>query len=210
MRIESKSVGPPSFALWLVTLFSSADETETIVGDLLEEFSELASKLGVAFARRWFWRQSVGTITDVAVAGFRSAPFTMIGAVVGGSLLTGLFRFFQPAMTTVLDRLHLYENHPGAYIFFLSYGMLVGRIALYALIGIVVAVIAKGKEITATLVLSFIGTALTAAGFLFMMARNVHFWWGMIPWSFASQLAIVIGGAIVRMGRSVRIGGHSV
>jgi hypothetical protein len=52
MTSQSQFVQPPRFAVWLLTLFALDDEAESILGDLLEEFSLLASKLGVPFARR--------------------------------------------------------------------------------------------------------------------------------------------------------------
>ena len=73
MTQESR-VRPPRIAAWLVDLFAP-DETETIAGDLLEEFSELASKLGVTSARRWYWRQSVKAIAHLVATAFRDAPW---------------------------------------------------------------------------------------------------------------------------------------
>ena len=46
-------VQPPRFAVWLVNLFTPCEQSDSILGDLLEEFSGLASKSGMAFARRW-------------------------------------------------------------------------------------------------------------------------------------------------------------
>ncbi len=59
---QASFVQPPRIAVWLVDLFTPDKQAESIPGDLLEEFSDLASKSGVAFARRWYWRHSVKTI----------------------------------------------------------------------------------------------------------------------------------------------------
>jgi hypothetical protein len=68
-------VQPPRFAVWLVNLFTPYEQAESIPGDLLEEFSELALKSDGAFARRWYWRQSVKTIGHLIGCGFRSVPW---------------------------------------------------------------------------------------------------------------------------------------
>ena len=74
MMSQDFSVQPPRIATWLIGLFTSDNEAEAIPGDLLEEFSHLASKAGVAIARRWYWRQTGKTITHLAGGAFRSAP----------------------------------------------------------------------------------------------------------------------------------------
>lgn len=53
---------PPRIAAWLVELFVSVEQAESILGDLHEEFSDVASKSGVVAARRWYWRQSINTL----------------------------------------------------------------------------------------------------------------------------------------------------
>ncbi|HEX4168410.1 MAG TPA: permease prefix domain 2-containing transporter [Bryobacteraceae bacterium] len=202
MTSQPASIHPPRIAAWLVALFTCPEETEVILGDLHEEFSQLLSKLGIAAARNWYWRQSVRTSADLVGAGIRTAPWSTAAAVAAGFLLTRLLRFYQPAMTAVLDRFHVYEHHPAAYIFCLSYGILMGHVAFAALVGVIVAIAAKRREMITTMALSLISGTLTAAGFLLMMARDVHFWFWMLPWSFASPIATVVGGVIVRKGRS--------
>ena len=49
------SAAPPQIAEWLVSLVASPEQTPTIVGDLLEEFSPIVSRSGSAVARRWYW-----------------------------------------------------------------------------------------------------------------------------------------------------------
>ena len=49
MTSQSNVVQPPRLAMWLLTLFALDDAAEHILGDLLEEFTRLASKSGVSF-----------------------------------------------------------------------------------------------------------------------------------------------------------------
>lgn len=62
---QASFVQPPRIAAWLVDLFTPVKQAESIPGDLLEEFLDLTSKLGVARARRWYWRQSLKTIAHL-------------------------------------------------------------------------------------------------------------------------------------------------
>ena len=94
MTFPPDFVQPPPIAVWLVTLFTRAEEAETILGDLLEEYSQLASTSGLQFARGWYWRQSVKTIAHLAGNGWRVAPWSTAVPVAGGFLLRRwVFRF---------------------------------------------------------------------------------------------------------------------
>jgi hypothetical protein len=205
MSLQPGSIYPPVVARWLIALFAPAQEAEMIIGDLQEEFSKLASTTGVAFARSWYWRQSITTIAAFVRAGFRTAPWSTAAAVIIGVSLLKLDRFCQPAMTAVLDRYHVYEHYPSVYIFCLSYGILIGHVWLAALVGAIVAALARDREMTATITLGFVGGTLTVAGFFWMIVKNVHFLFWMLPWSFASPVVILVGGAIVRMCRSAKV-----
>jgi hypothetical protein len=72
--MSQANVVPPRVATYLVNLFIPAEEAELILGDLLEEYSHLRSESGIAFARRWYWRQTLKTIANLTVAGYRAAP----------------------------------------------------------------------------------------------------------------------------------------
>lgn len=217
MTPQADFVQPPRIAVWLVTLFAPAEEAESILGDLLEEFSHLASKSGVAFARRWYWRQTVKTIAHLAGSGFRVAPWSTVAAVAGGFLLIrfGLL-FYGQAMEAVLDRYRVYEYlsdlgrqqpslNVAAYMFWITRGMLIGRVLVETLAGGIVAVAAKGREMTATMALGLFLSALGVTGCLMMVARTGDyeflFLWAL-PAVFADSIAIVVGGAIVRTRRS--------
>jgi hypothetical protein len=85
--IEGALPKPPRIAVWLIDLFTPYEQTESIPGDLLEEFTDLVSKSGVASARRWYWRQSVQTIPHLVATGLRVALWSVVCAVTVGVLL---------------------------------------------------------------------------------------------------------------------------
>ena len=199
-------VQPPRIAVWLVNLFASAEEAESIVGDLLEEFSHLASKAGVSIARRWYWRQTIKTIGHLIGTGFRVAPWSTTAAVAGGYLL-GMVAGGLPdkVLSAVTDRyLAYWSNHFQAYMFWATDGMLVAHLILSMFVGCIVALVAKGREMVATLTLGLVLFMLTGVAYLASVAGH----WPMddaLPWMLAQcagPFAIVVGGAIVRTRRS--------
>jgi hypothetical protein len=133
-------------AAWLVDLVTPYEQAESISGDLLEEFSVLASNSGVASARRWYWRQSLKTITHLVVTGFRIAPWSMAGAVFGGLLLIWII----PRWTTpkAIGALVQYYNFHSPRLSLRS-AVLILHAAQLMLISCIVAIAAKGREIAA-------------------------------------------------------------
>jgi len=204
MTSQAGFVQPSRFAVWLVSLFTPAEETESILGDLLEEFSHLASKSGIAFARSWYSRQTVKTIAHLTGAGLRAAPW-LIAAVVAGGFLLNWFLSGLPvqAIGAVLDRYRVYEHHPDAYIFWLKNGMLIGLVVIATLVGGIAATAAKGREMTAAVALGVFRGAFGAAGSLmnFASTGDDGFLW-TLPWVFAFSVATIGGGVIVRTLRS--------
>jgi len=203
MNSQADFVQPPRIAVWLVTLFAPAEQADVVLGDLLEESSHLASRSGVAAARGWYWRQTVKTITHLAGAGFRTAPWSTTAAVVLGYLLFRLaFRLPEQAIFAVLDRYKVHDNHFEVYKFWISDGIVIGLVILNLIVGVVVAVVAKGTEMTATIALGFIRSALGVIGALTVLAITGHYWpfWTMLH-QFAFAIATVVGGAIVRTRR---------
>ena len=203
MTSQSQFVQPPRFAVWLLTLFALDDEAESILGDLLEEFSLLASKLGVPFARRWYWRQTLKTVLQLAVLGFRTAPWLTTAAVAGGFFLRKLVApWVEPPIFAVLDKYHVYEHHFSMYMFFASTGIDIGHFITFLFVGFTVAFVARGREMVATTMLSLIFGAMmvvvlpvlvTHEGYGIALSRAM--------WSFSDSLAMVIAGAIVRTRR---------
>jgi hypothetical protein len=205
MRFKPYSVEPPCPATWLVSLFTLAGESESILGDLLEEFSYLASNSGAAFARRWYWRQALKTIAHLIPAAFRVAPWSTTAGVIGGFLTRGLLaRLPGRTIFAVIERYQVYQYHFKAYVFFASTGIDIGIFITFLCAGCIVALVAKGTEMAAAMVLSLIFGAMAVFGCLYEMSRtgDLGFLWMLMTWYFADSLAIVIGAAIVRTRRS--------
>jgi hypothetical protein len=189
--------------MWLLSLFALDDAAEHILGDLLEEFTRLASKSGVPFARRWYWRQTFKTIFQLALLGFRTAPGLTTAAVAGGFFLRKLVaRWVEPPIFAVLERYHVYEHHFGTYMFFASTGIDIGHLITFLLIGFVVALLARGREMVATMTLGLVFGAMLVVAFAFTVT---HWGYGLAlsraTWNFADSLAIVIAGTIIRTHR---------
>jgi hypothetical protein len=201
MTSQADFARPPRIAIWLFKLFASVEE-EWILGDLLEEYSNLALKSGVAFARRWYWRQAVKTIAHLGGTGFRGAPWSTAAAVIGGFVL---HRFVSglpdKILSAVTDRyLAFWSTHFKAYVWMLN-GMSIEHLIGAMFVGCVVALAAKGREMIATMTLALVLCALIGAAFVWVAThRPMDIAWML--WSCADPFAIVIGGAIVRMRRS--------
>jgi hypothetical protein len=203
MTSQSQIVQPPRFAVWLLTLFSLDDEAESILGDLLEEFSFLASKSGTPFARSWYWRQTFKTVLQLAVLGFRTAPWLTSAAVAGGFFLRKLVgRWVEPPIFAVLEKYHVYEHHFSMYMFFASTGIDIGHLIAFLFVGFIVAFVARGREMVATTILAVIFGAMIVVALPVVVMR---FGYGIslsrMMVSFADCLAIVIAGVIVRAHR---------
>ena len=202
MTSQGHFVQPPRIAVWLVNLFTRAEEAESILGDLLEEYFHLVSKSGVAFARSWYWRQTVKTIAHLFGSGFRVAPSSTTAAVVGGFLL---LRFVsglpERAIFAVLHRYRVFDHHFEAYVFFATDGIAMGHVIASMFVGCIVALAAKGREMIATMTLALFLCALIGVALEWVAThRPMDVAWML--WSCADPFAIVVGGAIVRTRRS--------
>ena len=205
---------PPRMAVWLVDLFTPNKQSESIPGDLLEEFSELASKSGVAFARRWYWRQSVKTVAHLIATGFLVAPWLTAGTVVAGWLLCwGFVWSTQKAVVAVLDKYQVYA-HIDAHVFWLIYALLIERLVEPFIIGCIIAVAAKGREMVVTMTLGLVVGASSGAELAHLMlmphwsADNFRLA-PLLLTTFVSPVMFVIGGGIVREIRSAMSRGPS-
>jgi hypothetical protein len=202
MITEPYANEPPRAATWLVSLFTLARETESILGDLLEEYSSLASGEGTAFARRWYWRQTLKTIVHLIPTAFTVAPWsTAAGVAVGFTATKPLVRLPGRIIFAVLERYQVPDHHFASYVFFASTGIDLGILISFLCVGCIVAWIAKGTEMAATMVLSMVQVAMALVAFVYLLGKSggLHFW--MLSWSLADVLAILIGGAIVRLCR---------
>jgi hypothetical protein len=203
MMSKPRSAEPPRAAKWLVSLFILAEEAESILGDLLEEFSYLASKSGAAFARRWYWRQSLKTIAHLVPTAFSIAPWSTTAGVVGGFLTRRLLAGLpERTIFAVLHRYPVYQYHFKTYMFFATTGIDIGHFITFLCVGCVVTFVAKGTGMAATMLLSLIFGVMAVVGCLYVVNRtgDLESLW-RLTWYFADSLAIVIGGAIVRTRR---------
>lgn len=217
MTPPERAVQPPAIAVWLVTLFAPAQQAETMLGDLLEEFSDIASKSGATSARSWYRRQVARTVLYLVVGGIRSAPWSIgAGVLVGYLLLKFGFMLYGQVADAVLDRyVYSYLSELGSrqpstdiaeYMFWINRGWMIGRALVAMLVGATVALLFRGREMTVTgtlglvtgasgITLSLLGAAENGdLGFFFIQA---------LPTVFTNAIAVVVGAAIVRMSRPV-------
>jgi len=202
MMREENFVQPPRLAAWFIGLFTSDKEAEPIPGDLLEEFSHLAAESGVAFARRWYWRQTGKTIAHLFAAGFRTAPWSTAATLVAGFFLHRLLQRLPGAvLSKATDRyLMFWSAHFQAYLWLLN-GMGMAHLLMSLLVGCTVALAAKGREMVAAMTLALIFCPMTGAA-LVWVAMHGHVEGEWVIWSCADPVAIVVGGLIVRTRRS--------
>ncbi len=206
MMSRASSIQPPRIAVWLVGLFTPDHEAESIPGDLLEEFSNLASNSGVPFARRWYWRQSLKTIAHLFGTGFRVAPWSTGAAVAGGYLL-GSFVHGLPdkVLSAVTDSyLGYWSNHFKAYMFWATDGMWAAHLILSVFVGCMVALVAKGREMVATMTLAIVLYTMVGVAYFASVAKH----WPMdlaLSWMLfqcSGPFASIVGAVIVRTSRS--------
>jgi hypothetical protein len=193
MTSQPFSDQPPRLAVWLVNLFTIPDDAEAIVGDLLEEFSHLASTSGVVLK----------TIVHLIYSAYRAAPWATSAGVAAGFLTRRLlWKLVEPTIFTVLDRYQIPEHHFSLYVFFASTGIDIGYLLVFLFVGCIAAFVAKEREMAAATTLSVIFTAMTGVAAVSWVATG-HYWilW-RLTWNFADSFAILIGGAIVRTHRS--------
>jgi hypothetical protein len=201
---------PPRIASWLVELFSSAEQAESILGDLHEEFSDIVSKSGVVSARCWYWRQSVKTIFHLAGSAFRNAPWSIAGAVLLGFVLRR-FSFALPehVVVAILRAQRPYSNlHYGFYVWQVTYGIPLFHVIAAILVGCLIAFFVKGREMVATMTLALALCALIGAALVQVATqRPLDITW--LLWSLADPLATILGGVIVREFRLLLSRRHS-
>jgi hypothetical protein len=180
----------PRIASWLVYLFAPTEQAEAIVGDMLEE------------GGRGYWREAIRTAVQLAAAAIAAAPWSTAAAVVGGFLLIRYVGTVpEKALLAVLDKYNVFENHFDAYKVLSYDGLLICHVLTMAIIGCLVAMVAKGREMVSTLTLAFAQTFLALLGFFVVLARTGH--WGGMPlaWMLAFPAAVIAGGVFVRTRR---------
>jgi hypothetical protein len=185
---------PPRLAAWLVDVFASAEQAESILGDLHEEFSDIVSDSGVVPARRWYWRHGVKTIFDLASATLWGAPWPLAGIVLLGFLLRWLSATLPERVIVAILRMQRpYSNlHYGLYVWLVTNGIPIVAVVQTMLIGSIVAILAKGRELLATVILGIVFAAPLGSP-LFLL---------FVPRLAVGVIATVLAGVIVRMCRS--------
>lgn len=221
MMQADKRPRPRRIAAWLVELFASAEQAESILGDLLEEFSDVASKSGVAAARRWYWRQSVRTIFHLFGAAFRDDPWSIAGIVLLGFLVHSFSAAVQAperVIMTILRAQRPYSNlHYEFYVGLINYGIPIACVVTSLLIGCVLAVLARGREVVAMLTLIVVRSLPFIWFLVFVYERNAYrgelFVARFHFFVFRHSLDVVgtlVAGVLVRKLRSVSPGPSAI
>jgi ABC-type sugar transport system permease subunit len=193
---------PPRIFAWLIKLFASNEE-EPLLGDLVEEYRNLASKSELAFARAWYRRQAAKTVVHLAGKGFRDAPLSIAAIIAGGFLLHGFVSGLPDKILMAVTERYLafWSTHFNAYVWLLR-AMPMEHLVLSMLVGCVVGFAAKGREMIATLTLALVFCTMIATALVWIAThRTVDLAW--LLWSCADPVAVVAGGAIVRTRRSI-------
>jgi len=207
---------PPRLAVWLVELFVADEQAPSVLGDLLEEFSDVAAKSSVADARRWYWRQTLPTILHLLKSGFWAAPWFMAGVVTGGIVLVELGWWFMGWSTS---KGFNYLNHsvfphlqPRSrlevflVVSLVNSGMHLYRFTVSVLIGCTVALLSKKRDMSATLAVSLVCSIPASIRFLLWLRGNYETtglgaYYLILAYYFLGLFALVAGGAIVRSHR---------
>lgn len=203
MNISTDPVCPPRAALRLLNLCAGSAAADAIVGDLLEEYSAASAALDCAAARAWFWRETLRTIPHLLAAGFRSAPWPTAAALIAAYFLRRMtFQVPERLIVFILDRYRVCDAHFNACMFWLSDGVVMGLVFLCALIGALLAIASKGREMTVAAALAAFQLAWTIAGLALAMALLPRFLpnWTVLH-ELAFSIAIISGGALVRLCR---------
>jgi hypothetical protein len=206
MKPQSRITGPPRAAEWLIRLFAVVREAESILGDLQEEFSLQASRFGSAFARRWYWRQTVKTVVHLAGLCTRTHPWLTASAVTGGFLARKVLGpLVEPALFALLDQTELFERHFAVYRFFASTGIDIAHLTVFLMVGFAVALVAREAEIIAATMLATIygAMAIFASAYIVSKTGDTAMLW-RLTWYFADSLAIVLAGVLIRTWRVAR------
>ncbi|MGB7731035.1 MAG: permease prefix domain 2-containing transporter [Candidatus Acidiferrum sp.] len=199
-------IQPPKAAKWLLDLFTPYEEAESIHGDLLEEFLSFAAANGQDDARHWYWRQCLKSVLHLFGGAFRRSPWRLVGAIVIGQLSMWLGSTLPE--DAIFATLHLIRNHVTpyhadwySYVMWLNYAILVGRLLLCFMIGFLVAFIAKGAELVATICLNVAPFVFAVAILPFAHYVSPHIHPALLPMLLNMvefPIMIVLGGWVVR------------
>lgn len=204
MNSRPKPDQPPQLGTWLLNLFALPGERDLIIGDLLEEYSQLASQSGSPVARRWYWRQIFKSLPHLFTSAFLKAPWTTAAAIVAGFVFRRLIgRLPEVAIFFLIDRLQIYEHHFTTYRFLASTGIDIGHLITFLLVGFLVALVARRREVAPAIVLGliFAGMAVIASVSHVIRSDDYAYLW-RLSWYFSDALAVIVGAVTVRTLRS--------
>lgn len=191
---------PPRGAAWLISLFASEEETQSILGDLSEEFSRLVLQSGSSFARRWYWRQALKSLPHIVFSAFHLAPWSTGLAVLAGFLLRRLLaRLPDFATFALVDRFAIHEHHFGLYRFLASTALDIEHVLIFFLVGCFVAVLARKREMAPAILLALFYVALSLVGSTVGAIRTGEYAsLFRLSWYFTDALSIVFGALFIR------------
>lgn len=224
MNSDAPVAQPPKIAAWLLSAFALEGRAEVIQGDLGEEFSVFASKSGIAAARRWYWKQTMQAMPHLFWNGVRAAPFVVAIATIAGFIfLRFAERLPQWGISAVVNEIPgYYENHFQAWTFWVTYGIAIGIILVETLVGCLIALAVRGKEVVVTGAVGLLGIFVVTIPYFVWFSRSVTHWPSYARLDVSHPLALgfiallnafggsffpVVGGGIIR---SLRMGRQRV
>ena len=196
----------PFFGTWLLGLFASSEDRDQIAGDLAEEFLEKSARSGANAARRWYWRQILKSLPHLFASSLRDSPWRIAVAVaLGIALRRSLGRLPELAIFTLVERYRIYDNHFGVYQFLASTGIDLGQLVTFFLVGSVVALIARKRELAPALLLGLAYAGLAVGTCIFIVAKTGDLSFCLrLPWYLADACAIFLGAVAVRSLQAAR------
>jgi hypothetical protein len=143
---------PPRLASWLASLFALDNQAEPIEGDLLEEFSAIASRANPAAARRWYWKQSLKTSAHLFWTSLRTAPGLIAATTIGAFFFLWATQWLPVRLVFgVLEHYSgFFDAHFDGWWFCVHYGGAIVGWIVAILLGCLIGVVARGREIVAT------------------------------------------------------------
>lgn len=244
MSAPQEVAQPPRLAAWFVDLFAPDGEAEPISGDLFEEFSAIASGKGTSAARSWYWKQSLKSTAHLFGTALRSAPWLIAFTTLAGFFILwyarNVLNLPTHLVSAVIDHYSgFYAAHFSGWQLCLNYGIPAVGWAFAVVVGCLIAVVAKGREIVATATFGIfqflLANILASLLFLFiqevLLGRHlilsntgyiritipvIYHYGGIGALAlffispFTTVLAPVLGGLIVRKTRSAATQSHPV
>jgi hypothetical protein len=126
--------GPPKLALWLLRHFASAYHSESLAGDLIEQYREGRSEA-------WCWRQVAAAVVAGRARFVRGMPWTAICAVLS-RLLAEVAAVL--AVTVIVDQAR--RTHSLGHMMTQSFVATVVVLTSMALVGFLLSIRAHGRK----------------------------------------------------------------